>query len=198
MSQCRVACGSSLHVAILCDVSPLLFPPQVFHSLQWKAFSLPLLFLSCRLEVFSSPLHHEANLSSACLKMTCLLLKAFKWSSVLADYQICCLVAKETHTRGLCSVFFFSPTLSLSPPSSSPEAHISKLSAIWCAHTAAFQLKAFCAARGAEWRGKESGREWLEERGGKMKGLPLGCQGNLMSWWHHAALKAFNRIPLLP
>lgn len=99
----------------------------------------------------------KANPPSPRLKMTCLLLKAFKWSSVLADYQIQRLVARETHTRGLGSPFFLP----------SPEAHISKLSAISCAHTAAFQLKAFCAACGAEWRGKESGWEWLEEREGK-------------------------------
>lgn len=98
----------------------------------------------------------KENPPSPCLKATCLLLKAFKWSSVLADYQIQCLVARETHTRGLSSRFF--PSL---------VAHISKLSAILCAHTAAFQLKAFCAASGAEWRGKESGWEWLEEREGK-------------------------------
>ena len=84
----------------------------------------------------------KANPPSPLFKMICLLLKAFKWSSVLADDQIQCLVARETYPQ---LAFFFL----------SPEAHISKLSAISCAHTAAFQLKAFCATSGAVRKGKE-------------------------------------------
>lgn len=166
------------HMLPFCLMSlPLLFHPK--HSSPVKGFRLP----------FSSELQTGSVFlsSTSCqikqilplprLKMTCLLLKAFKRSTVLADYQIHCLVARETHTRGLGSPFFF-----FFLPPSSPEAHISKLSAASCAHTAAFQLKAFCAASGgAAWRGKESGWEWLRGEGGKMKGLPHCCQGNLMS-----------------
>lgn len=80
------------------------------------------------------------NPPSPLLKMTSLLLKAFKWSSELADCQLQCLVAREMHTRGFVSPFFHPPT--------PEEAHVSKLSAVSHTHTATFQLKAFCAASG--------------------------------------------------
>lgn len=104
------------HMLPFCLMSlPLLFHPK--HSSPVKGFRLP----------FSSEQQTGSGFlsSTSCqikqilplprLKMTCLLLKAFKRSTVLADYQIHCLVARETHTRGLGSPFFFF-SFSLPPP----------------------------------------------------------------------------------
>lgn len=158
-----VACSWSLHVAVSSDVSLLLSPPKKkkeLHSFAVRCLGLLsqvwIAGCECFCSLFPRILPDKANPPSPHLKMTCVLLKAFKWSRVLADYQIHCLVARETHTHGLHSSSFSVLFFSLPPLLPSPEAHISKPSAVLCAHTAAFQLKAFCASSEAEWRGERA------------------------------------------
>lgn len=123
-----VACSWSLHVAVSSDVSLLLSPPKKkeLHSFAVRCLGLLsqvwIAGCECFCSLFPRILPDKANPPSPHLKMTCVLLKAFKWSRVLADYQIHCLVARETHTHGLhsssFSVLFFllPPLLPSSPP----------------------------------------------------------------------------------
>lgn len=93
MSLCTIPTFSSSH---FCQWNELLVVVVFRSNLQARAVYF-----------FSAWFQIKQILPLQPLKMTCLLLKAFKWSSVLANYQVHCLVARETHTRGFSSLPFF-------------------------------------------------------------------------------------------
>lgn len=116
------------------------------------------LFSVCRVMV--SPSLLQTN-SKSSFSSSSLLLKAFK------QQRLGCLPTWVLGCQG--------NTYRWSPPSVSvflaptrwKEARVSKQPAACCAGSASFQLKAFCAACAATWRGKGSRWEWLERREGE-------------------------------
>lgn len=152
------------------------YPQQPFIStLDLKGFCQPFRSTLQTLGVFlsSTSCQIQQILPSPRLKMTSLLLKAFKWSSELADCQLQCLVARETHTHSPGSLFLSSPEKrgscfkTVSNLAHSP-CRLSAKSFLCCQQRSSMEAK-----------GERMGVARAE--GGKTKGLPHCCQGNLMS-----------------
>lgn len=123
-----------------------------------------LLFSVCRVMVSPSLLQ---TYSKSSFSSSSLLLKAFKQQRLgcLPTWVLGCHGNTYRWTPPSVSVFL--------APTRWKEARVSKQPAACCAGSASFQLKAFCAACAATWRGKGRRWEWLERReGGRMSGLP--------------------------